>query len=56
MLYTMSDDDGIQTTITKPIYRTLISCLRNIWSFESKMTIKQNKVNAELGVAERPIA
>jgi hypothetical protein len=52
----MSDDGGIQTTITQLIYSTLISCLRNIWGFESKMTIKQNKVNAELGVAERPIA
>jgi hypothetical protein len=56
ILYTMSDDGGIQTTITQLIYRTLISCLRNIWGFESKMTIKQNKVNAELGVAERLIA
>jgi hypothetical protein len=49
-------DDSIQTTITKLIYRTLLACLRNIWSFRLKMTIKQNKVNAELGVAERPIA
>jgi hypothetical protein len=55
MLYTIPDD-GIQTTITKLIYRTLLACLRNIWSFRLKMTIKQNKVNAELGVAERPIA
>jgi hypothetical protein len=55
ILYTIPDD-GIQTTITKLIYRTLLACLRNIWSFRLKMTIKQNKVNAELGVAERPIA
>jgi hypothetical protein len=55
MLYTIPGD-GIQPTITKLIYRTLLACLRNIWSFGSKMTIKQNKVNAELGVSERPIA
>ena len=49
--------DGIHTTRAKlMIYRTLLACLRNIWSFGSKMTIKQNKINAELGVSERPIA
>ena len=47
--------DGIQTTIAKLIYRTLLACLRNIWSFWSKMTIKHNKVSAELRVAEKAI-
>ena len=55
ILYTIPDD-GIQTTIAKLIYRTLLACLRNLWNFGSKMTIKQNKVNTELRVAERPIA
>jgi hypothetical protein len=52
----MSDNDGIQTTISKLISRMLLACLRNIWSFGSKMTIKDYKVNAKLGVAERLIA
>jgi hypothetical protein len=47
--------DGIQTTGAKLIYRTLLACLRNIWSFWSKMTIKHNKVSAELRVAEKAI-
>jgi hypothetical protein len=55
MLYKIPDD-GIQTTITKLIYRMLLACLRNIWSFGSKMTIKQNKVNAQLSTVERLIA
>jgi hypothetical protein len=56
MLDTMSNDGGIQTAITKLIYRTVIASLRNIWSFGSKMAIKQNKVNAQLGTVERLIA
>jgi hypothetical protein len=55
VLYT-TPGDGIQTTGAKLIYRTLLACLRNIWSFGSKMTIKDYKVNAKLGVAERLIA
>ena len=49
-------DDYIQTTIAKLIYRTLLVCLRNNWNFWSKMTIKHNKVNSGLGVAERAVA
>jgi hypothetical protein len=49
-------DDGIQTTMVKLICRTVLACSRNIWNFWSKMTVKYNKVNAELGFAERPIA
>jgi hypothetical protein len=56
MLYTMSDDDGIQATITKLIYWTLLACLRNIRSFGSKMAIKHYKINADLGTVERLIA
>lgn len=55
ILYTIPDD-GIQTTIAKLIYRTLLAYLRNIWNFWSKMTIKHNKVNLGLGVEERAIA
>ncbi len=55
ILYTTSDD-GIQTTRAKLIYRTLLACLRDIWNFWSKMTIKHNKVSAELRVAEKAIA
>ena len=55
ILYTTSDD-GIQTTRAKLIYRMLLACLRDIWNFWSKMTIKHNKVSAELRVAEKAIA
>lgn len=55
VLYTPLDD-GIQTTRAKLIYRTLLACLRNIWNFWSKMTIRYNKVSAELRVAEKAIA
>ena len=54
VLYT-TPGDGIQTTGAKLIYRTLLACLRNIWSFWSKMTIEHNKVSAELRVAEKAI-
>jgi hypothetical protein len=56
MLDTMSNDGGIQTAITKLIYRTVVASLRNIWSFGSKMTIEQCKVDSELRIAERLIA
>ncbi|HEX6252865.1 MAG TPA: hypothetical protein VFZ55_01480 [Nitrososphaera sp.] len=55
VLYT-TPDDGIQTTGAKLIYRALLACLRDIWIFWSKMTIKHNKVSAELRVAEKAIA
>ena len=55
ILYTIPDD-GIQTTMVKLIYRTLLACSRNIWNFWSKMTVKHNKANEELGFAQRPIA
>ena len=47
-------DDSIQTTRAKLIYMALLTCLRNIWNFWSKMTIKHNNdnnVSAELRVA-----
>ena len=56
VLYTTLDDDGIQTTGAKLIYRTLLACLRDIWNFWSKITIKYNKVSAELRVVEKAIA
>lgn len=55
VLYTTLDD-GIQTTGAKLIYRTLLACLRDIWNFWSKITIKYNKVSAELRVVEKAIA
>ncbi len=55
VLYTTLDD-GIQTTGAKLIYRTLLACLRDIWNFWSKITIKHNKVSAGLRVAEKAIA
>jgi hypothetical protein len=55
ILYTIPDV-GIQTTIAKLIYRTLLACLRNFWNLWWKMTIKHNKVNSGLGVEERVIA
>jgi hypothetical protein len=55
VLYTRPDD-GIQTTIVKLIYGTLLACLRSIWNLWSKMTIKHNKVNLGPGVEERAIA
>ncbi|HEX6282284.1 MAG TPA: hypothetical protein VFZ67_08655 [Nitrososphaera sp.] len=55
VLYTTLDD-GIQTTGAKLIYRTLLACLRDIWNFWSKITIKHNKVSEELRVAEKAIA
>ena len=55
VLYT-TPDDGIQTKRAKLIYRTLLACLRDIWNFWSKMTIKYNKVSAELRVVEKAIA
>jgi hypothetical protein len=56
VLYT-APDDGIQITRVKTVYRTLLhACLKNIWKFRSKMTIKHNKVRSGLRVVEKAIA
>jgi hypothetical protein len=54
MLYTTSDD-GIQTTRAKADIQDASCLLKGYLEFLVKMTIKHNKVSAELRVAEKAI-